>query len=290
MTTQTKLIRFDWALKNILRDKANFDILEGFLTAILRQDVSVIKILESESNVSDSDLKLNRVDILIQDQKQRYVIIEVQNCHITAYLERILFGTSKVIVDNVKSGEDYREISKVVSISILYFNLGLGDDYVFYGNTEFRGLHDNQPLIFRRRRQDKTLEKLKSQDIFPEYYLINVERFADVMKTDLDEWIYLFKHAALPPNYQAKNLDKAGEKLNVLKMSPEERYNYDLYLMALVNEQDAIDTALNKGLQQGELKAKLEIAKKLLGTGMDIETVATMTGLSPSEITNFEQD
>jgi predicted transposase/invertase (TIGR01784 family) len=286
MTTQTKLIRFDWALKNILRDKANFDILEGFLTAILRQDVSVIKILESESNVSDIDLKLNRVDILIQDQKQRYVIIEVQNCHITAYLERILFGTSKVIVDNVKSGEDYREISKVVSISILYFNLGLGDDYVFYGNTEFRGLHDNQPLIFRRRRQDKTLEKFKSQDIFPEYYLINVERFADVMKTDLDEWIYLFKHAALPPNYQAKNLDKVGEKLNVLKMSPEERYNYDLYLMALVNEQDAIDTAHKKGQQ---VKA-LEIAKKLLGTGMDIETVATMTDLSPSEITNFEQD
>jgi predicted transposase/invertase (TIGR01784 family) len=286
MTTQTKLIRFDWALKNILRDKANFDILEGFLSAILRQDVSVIKILESESNVSDIDLKLNRVDILIQDQKQRYVIIEVQNCHITAYLERILFGTSKVIVDNVKSGEDYREISKVVSISILYFNLGLGDDYVFYGNTEFRGLHDNQPLIFRRRRQDKTLEKFKSQDIFPEYYLINVERFADVMKTDLDEWIYLFKHAALPPNYQAKNLDKVGEKLNVLKMSPEERYNYDLYLMALVNEQDAIDTAHKKGQQ---VKA-LEIAKKLLGTGMDIETVATMTDLSPSEITNFEQD
>jgi predicted transposase/invertase (TIGR01784 family) len=284
MTTKTKLIRFDWALKNILRDKANFDILEGFLTAILRQDVSVIKILESESNVSDNDLKLNRVDILIQDQKQRYVIIEVQNCHITAYLERILFGTSKVIVDNVKSGEDYREISKVVSISILYFNLGLGEDYVFYGNTEFRGLHDKKPLIFRRRREDKTLEKLKSQDIFPEYYLINVERFADEMKTDLDEWIYLFKHATLPPNCQAKNLEKAGEKLNVLKMSPEERHRYDLYLMALVNEQDEMETALNRGLQQGELKAKLEIAKKLLNSGMDIETVATMTDLSPNEI------
>jgi predicted transposase/invertase (TIGR01784 family) len=112
------------------------------------------------------------------------------------------------------------------------------------------------------------------------------------MKTDLDEWIYLFKHAILPPNYQVKNLDKVGEKLNVLKMSPEQRHSYDLYLMAMVNEQDAIDTALNKGLQQGlqqgrdegELKAKLEIAKKLLGTGMDIETVATMTGLSPNEI------
>ncbi len=81
-----------------------------------------------------------------------------------------------------------------------------------YGNTEFRGLHDNEPLVFRRRREDKKLEQLKSQDIFPEYYLINVERFAFVLKTDLDEWIYLFKHAALPPHCKAKNLDKAGEK------------------------------------------------------------------------------
>ncbi len=119
-------------MKSLLRDKANFDILEGFLSAVLRQDVSIIEILVRSSNVPDIDLKLNRVDILIQDKQQRYVIIEIQNCHISAYLERILFGVSKVIVDNVKVGEDYREISKVVSISILYSNLGLDKDYVFY--------------------------------------------------------------------------------------------------------------------------------------------------------------
>ena len=289
MSTETKLIRFDWAMKTLLRDKENFDILEGFLSAVLRQEVSVLEILESESNVPEMEQKLNQVDILIQDQQKRYVIIEVQNCLMTAYLERILFGVSKVIVDNVKSGEDYREISKVISISILYFNLGLGEDYVFYGNTEFRGLHDNKPLIFRRRRADKTLEKLKSQEIFPEYYLINVERFADEMKTDLDEWIYLFKHAALPAHCQAKNLPLAGEKLDVLKMSSEERQHYEQYLMALVNEQDAIETAFNKGLQQGLEKGlekgRKEIAQKMLEAGMDIETIATMTDLNPSEIT-----
>jgi predicted transposase/invertase (TIGR01784 family) len=201
------------------------------------------------------------------------------------------------IIDNVKSSEDYSEVSKVISISILYFDLGLGEDYVFYGKTEYRGLHDTQPLVYQRRRKDKTLEKLKSQDIFPEYYLINVERFADVMKTDLDEWIYLFKHTALPPNCKAKNLSLAGEKLDVLKMKPEERHRYDMYLMAMVNEQDKIDTAhneglqqgrkegLQEGLQQGEDAKALQIAKNLLGSGMDIETIATMTGLSPSEIT-----
>ena len=276
--------------EKFIADKANFDILEGFLSAILRQDVSVIKILESESNVPDIDQKLNRIDILIQDKQQQSVIIELQSCHkMTAYLERIILGVSNVIVDHVKSVEDYSEVSKVISISILYFDLGLGEDYVFYGNTEFRSLSDNEPLVFRRRRKDKTLEKLKSQDIFPEYYLINVERFADVMKTDLDEWIYLFKHAALPPHCKAKNLDKAGEKLDVLKMKPEERHRYDMYLNAMVNERDKMETAHNKGLEQGlqqgeDAKAR-QIAKKMLGSGMDIETIVALTGLSPSEIT-----
>ncbi|MDM8559866.1 Rpn family recombination-promoting nuclease/putative transposase [Candidatus Parabeggiatoa sp. HSG14] len=293
MNTKTQLIRFDWAIKSLLRDKANFDILEGFLSALLRQDISVIKILESESNVPDIDLKLNRVDILIQDEQQQYIIIELQSCHqMTDYLERILFGTSKVIVNNMKTDEYYNEVSKVISISILYFDLGQGEDYVFYGKTESKGLHDKQPLVYQRRK-DKKLEKLKSQDIFPEYYLINVERFSDEMKTELDEWIYLFKHATLPPNCHAKNLEKAEQKLDVLKMKPEERHLYDMYLLAMVNEQDKIKTALNTGLQkgrqegqqEGKLKAKLAIAKKLLESGMKIEKVATMTGLNPSEIT-----
>ena len=47
----TKLIRFDWAMKRLLRDKANFDILEGFLCALFEDDnVKIISILESESN------------------------------------------------------------------------------------------------------------------------------------------------------------------------------------------------------------------------------------------------
>jgi predicted transposase/invertase (TIGR01784 family) len=282
MNKPTKLIRFDWAMKTLLRDKANFDILEGFLSALLRQDVSIIEILESESNVSDLEQKLNRVDLLIQDQTQRDVIIKIQNCHKIGYLEHILFSTSKVIVDNVKAAEDYRQISKVISISLLYFNLDFGQDYVYYANTQFWGLHNNAPVLFQRR--GKEHEAIKSQEIFPEYYLINVERFPDEMKTDLDEWIYLFKHATLPPHCHAKNIDKAGEKLNLLKMTPEQRHDYDLYLMALVDEQNAIDSALNKGLQQGrkegEISAKLKVAKAMQKSGMDMETIVSLTGLS----------
>ncbi|HDN25490.1 MAG TPA: Rpn family recombination-promoting nuclease/putative transposase [Thioploca sp.] len=147
---ENQLVRFDWAIKNLLRDKANFDVLEGFLTAILSQEVKIVNLLESESNQSDEDKKFNRVDILVRDEKQRYLIIEVQNYHVSAYLERILFGVSKLIADTIKPGNDYSEVSKVISISILYFNLGLGKDYVYHGTTDFRGLHYDESFTSRR--------------------------------------------------------------------------------------------------------------------------------------------
>ncbi|MDM8520697.1 PD-(D/E)XK nuclease family transposase, partial [Anaerolineales bacterium HSG6] len=81
MHKQNQVIRFDWAIKHILRDKANFDILEGFLSAVLQEDIQVIQILESESDRQLEHLKYNRVDILVQDSEGRNIVIEIQNNH-----------------------------------------------------------------------------------------------------------------------------------------------------------------------------------------------------------------
>ncbi|MBP7215526.1 MAG: hypothetical protein KBA52_07820 [Candidatus Kapabacteria bacterium] len=45
-----KLIRFDWAIKRLLRNKSNFVVLEGFLSELLFDDIKIEQILESESN------------------------------------------------------------------------------------------------------------------------------------------------------------------------------------------------------------------------------------------------
>jgi hypothetical protein len=63
MLPQT-LIRFDWAIKRLLRNKANFTVLEGFLSELFYDDIKINKILESESNQESADDKFNRVDIL----------------------------------------------------------------------------------------------------------------------------------------------------------------------------------------------------------------------------------
>lgn len=255
---EKQLIRFDWAIKTLLREKANFDVLEGFLSALLNETILVEQILESEAN-AEENRKYNRVDLLVQDFKGRKLIIEVQNQREADYLERLLFGTAKVIVDNLPLGEKYQQVVKVISISILYFNLGVGDDYVYYGTTEFRGIHTQHPLKIRERvALPNASFQLRSKDIFPEYYLINVERFQDVIESPLDEWIYLLKHAAVRDDFHATNIERAREKMALLRMTPEERRRYERYVEAIVIERDVIETAKTEGLMEGRAEGLVQ--------------------------------
>ena len=168
-----------------------------------------MQLLESESNQADEDLKYNCVDILIADSRGRHIIIEIQNSHESDYLQGLLFGTSKIIT--LQLSQDYQEIAKVISISILYFNLGSGNDYVYYGCPNFIGLHTEEPLILRQ--QEKTLNgkvylrKIDIQkEIYPEYYLIQVERFENIIQAPLDEWIYMLKHEEIRDDFTAPNI------------------------------------------------------------------------------------
>ncbi|MDE6669029.1 MAG: Rpn family recombination-promoting nuclease/putative transposase, partial [Muribaculaceae bacterium] len=92
-TSDDRLIRFDWAMKRMLRDKANFGVLEGLLTSLLGRPIHIETILESESNREAEEQKLNRVDILAQTTDREKMLIEVQNQSEIDYFHRMLFGT-----------------------------------------------------------------------------------------------------------------------------------------------------------------------------------------------------
>jgi len=277
MIPESQVIRFDWAIKTLLRDKANFDVLEGFLSAILQEKIAVEKLLDSESNPEDATNKFNRVDILVSDCEGRQFIIEIQNEREADFLERLLYGTSKVIVETLDLGASYREITKVISISVLYFNLGAGDAYIYRGNTEFRSLFDGVPLVVKERYEPvKKVFKLREKNIFPEYYLINVERFQDIIERDMDEWIYMLKHSSVRDDFCSYKIDRAREKLALLKMSPEERKRYEHYVHALVSEKDVIETAKQEGLQEGMEKGLQEGMEKGLDGGVLIGKIQLM--------------
>ncbi|MDR1342594.1 MAG: Rpn family recombination-promoting nuclease/putative transposase, partial [Prevotellaceae bacterium] len=135
------LISFDYALKRLLRNKANFDVLEGFLSELLLRDVKVKNIGEGESNQQYAEDKYNRVDILVEDTDGAVIIIELQFTQEIDYFHRMLYGTSKAITDRMHLGDQYITVPKAYSINIVYFDLGQGTDYVYHGKTHFVGLH-----------------------------------------------------------------------------------------------------------------------------------------------------
>ena len=193
MSKNRKLISFDWAIKRILRSKANFEILEGFLSELLFEDIIILEILESESNQNQQNDKFNRIDIKVKNQKEEIILIEIQYSSEMDYLQRILYATSKAIVEHLKSGVQYKEISKIISINILYFDFVDGDDYIYKGTTNFIGLH-NKSLLQLNEKQKELYKTDKVEKIYPEYYLLKIKNFDNTSKNTLDEWINFLKN------------------------------------------------------------------------------------------------
>jgi len=185
-----KLISFDWALKRLLRSKANYEVLEGFLSELLKDDLTILEVLESESNRDHALDKANRVDLKVRNQKQEIILIEVQYEREFDFLQRILFSTAKVITEHMAQGDPYGQVVKVISINILYFDLGYGADYIYHGKTRFVGLHYQDELQLNDRQQ-KLFGKRYPHEIYPEYYLLKVKQFDDVARDSLGEWIFL---------------------------------------------------------------------------------------------------
>jgi predicted transposase/invertase (TIGR01784 family) len=225
-TGERVLISFDYAIKRLLRDKANYEVLEGFLSELLLKNVSVKSIGESESNQESPEDKHNRVDILVEDESGEILLIELQFTQQIDFMQRMLYGVSKAITERMVRGDDYIKVRKIYSINIVYFDLGQGDDYVYHGKTHFMGLHKNDELRLSDA-QRETFKKETATDIYPEYYLLKVNSFNDVAKDTLDEWIYFFKHNVIKDEFKAKGMDRAREALERDNLTPEERRAYD---------------------------------------------------------------
>lgn len=283
MAKVTELVRFDWFIKFMFRDKSDFDILEGFLSELLKDDIKILEILESEGNQSKKIDKFNRVDIMIKNSKGEHIIVEVQNNEEYDYLQRILYGTSKTIIENIAKGQSYAFVKKIISVSVVYFKVGQGEDYIYHGMTQFIGIHKHDELLLSPEQQ-QLFSKQKPQDLYPEYYLIKAGDFNENNVNDtLDEWVYFLKTGHIKDSFKAQGLDKAKQKLDVAKLSPRNRAAYERDTKHLHSEASWAETQLKK--EQDSMKKKaFEIAKKMKTANESIEKIIEYTDLSQDEI------
>lgn len=294
-----RYIRFDWAIKRLLRQKANFGVLEGFLTVFLGEPITIVELLESEGNQLSGEDKFNRVDIKARNSKGEIIIIEVQNTRELYYLERILYGVAKAITEHIHLGDSYNEVKKVYSISILYFDLGVGNDYLYHGQNQFVGVHTGDRLQIRTKERNAIVSRFPSE-IFPEYILIRVNEFDKVAVTPLDEWMRYLKDGIIASDTTAPGLEEAREKLKYYSMTDQERHAYDEHLNAVMIQNDVLNTAKMEGRMEGRLEGRMEglmegrmegrmeerlaNARNFKKMGVSPDIIAQATGLSLEEI------
>ena len=281
-----KLIRFDWAMKKMLRHKANFDILEGFLSELLGEDVKIKQVLDSESNKETEDDKFNRVDILVENEQGELVIIEVQNTQEYDYFHRMLFGAAKAITEHIKEGSAYAQVKKIISITIAYFDLGQGKDYVYHGTTVFKGMHKGD-ILGLSDKQVEIYQKNSVHKIYPEYWVIKTGKFRNRITDNLDEWIYFLKNAEIKPTFSAKGLKEANEKLDTMKLPEKERVAYDKYLrhlMSIASRNHTIEIEakeiIKKAYEEKEIEFILEMSKE----GLTVSKIAKIAKKTEQEI------
>ena len=287
-------ISFDWALKRLLRDKANFDVLEGFLSTLLNTTITIKELLESESNQEHEEAKQNRVDLLAKNSKDELLLIEVQGESEYAFFQRILFGASRLVSEYIDSGQNYENIKKVYSINIVYFDLGQGKDYVYHGKTEFRGIHYND-VLQRSPFQRQKFAVDEVYQLYPEYYILKVNDFDRWSRTPLDQWLYFLANSDIPEEADAPGLKAAREKLKIAQMSRDERAAYRRYWDNRAVLLDQIVTARGEGRLEGIAEGRKEgiaegitqTARKMLQMGIDKSLVSQTTGLSFEQLDNL---
>ena len=270
----------------LLRQKANFDVLEGFLTVFLGEKATILEILESESNQLSVEDKFNRVDIKARNSKDE-IIIEIQNTRELYYLERILYGVANAITEHISLGETYYKVKKIYSISVLYFDIGKGNDYLYYGQNHFVGVHTGDHLQVNVKERDAIVSRMPAE-IFPEYVLIRVNEFDKVAVTPLEEWMKYLKDGTIRPDTTAPGLSEAREKLKYFSMPPKERMAYDEHLSAVMIQNDVLDSAKLEGKIEGRAEGRDEerfsIARNMKQLGIPVDVIVKSTGLTSGEI------
>ena len=283
------LISFDYAIKYLLRDKGDYSIVEGFISALLQtkgyKAVKIIALLESESNKEDSISKRSLADVIVEDADHNKYIIEIERTVKDSFIHKACFNTSRLIVDNLAQRADYTEIVKVFHIALLYFPVGKGA--IYHGKTIIHEIETNERLTVHIQNEE-TKQVFDATDILPEYFFISVPLFNDRLEREIDDWLYVMKYDNVPTKFHSSYMEQVAEKLSILKMSSDERNSYYYYLKQLYNDRDGLKAAKAEGREEGEKKKANEVALNLLKQNIDIKVIALATGLTQEDIASLE--
>ena len=295
MNNKQQLISFDWAIKYLLKDKAGHKVIEGFLNALLcvhndkQERIKIVAKLDSESHKESEEKKKSLADLLVEDESGHKYIVEIERSVDKTIMHKAVFNTSRTVVDNVPTSESklgYFEVKKVYHITLAYFEFGNGN--LYHGKTIVKDIETEKPLEYVVHNHDEVIE---AHNVFPEYYFISIPNFDDNVKDAVDEWLYIMKNQRIEKNFKAEGIREAAKRLDYLKLSEDERLEYDIYRKDISSIEYKMETSYEKGKVEEREKAdkekfeeKLEIARKFKSMGLSNQQIIDGTGLPKSDI------
>ncbi|WP_375319441.1 Rpn family recombination-promoting nuclease/putative transposase [Candidatus Tisiphia endosymbiont of Oplodontha viridula] len=297
------LVSLDYAIKYLLKNKGDYEIVEGFISAILQDAgypaVKVTNLLDGESNKESEELKQSVADVIVEDQQGHKYIVEIDSYYAGYFLHKACFNTSRLIVDTIRASQDYTSIKKIFHINLIYFAYANMKSPIYHGQTIFKEIeHESSRKL---RSIDKYNKLVDVHNLFPEYFIISVPIFNDVIKNEMDEWLYLAKYSEVRDDFKSPYMRKVAERLNLLKMTTKERIAYNKYVNESLKQRDyllsaeekgreeGIEKGREEGFEKGEEKKAIAMAKKMLAKRKPIDEIIEFTELTLEEINKLRE-
>jgi predicted transposase YdaD len=272
------LISFDFAIKYLLKNKGDYDIIEGFISALFASQgyppIKINALLDSESNKEELELKKSIADLVVEDAEGNKYIVEIERAYTPNFMHKACFNSSRLVVDGIYGNQDYTTIKKIFHISLLYFSTKGMEKPIYHGKTIVHAVDTKHPVDIKIANEGLVI--FNTPNIFPEYFFISVPMFNDVINSEIDEWLYVMKHSEIRKGFKSPYMTKVAERLSVIKMSSEERNEYIYYQKQSVHSQDILSAAENKGVEK--------VAINMLKQNLDNKLISSVTGFSSEEI------
>ena len=269
----------DFGFKRIFGTDPNKELLINFLNSLFdgEEVIKDVKYLNSE-NVGDVYAERKAIfDVYCENEQGEKFIVEMQNAYQTFFKDRSLFYSTFPIREQAPKGSDWNFcLKKVYVVALLNYKMS---DEAF----------DSSDTIHTIALMDTKTNKVFNAKLMFKY--VEVERFdkTDEELTSLsDKWMYVLKNLSRLDNRPAALREKIFSKLfaaaSVARFTPTELREYEDSLKAYRDIKNSLDTAKEEGREEGREQRNIEIAKKMLAAGMDIDIIINMTDLSKDEI------
>ena len=272
--------KMDFVFKNIFGSEKHPNILISFLNATLKPKdlITEVEIKNTDLNKGYIEDKFSRLDVKATTSNEEIINIEIQLKNEYNMIKRSLYYWSKLYSEQLNEGEDYSILKRTICINILNFK------YLktrkFHSAYRLKEIYSNEELT----------------DV-AEIHFIEIPKLEDGSdeKDMLVPWIEFLKD---PESEKVRNLEMSIEEIRqakdeLIKMSNDDtqRELYEMRAKTLKDKISALNEAerkgIQKGIQEGEKKKAIEIAKSLLDV-LDVQTISLKTGLSVDEINKLK--